>query len=230
MKITSSRVTLFLLALPALAACEPQPDVSESEQVPTGFWASLQAHCGKAFAGELVSADEVDADFRGAEMVAHFRECSDSQVKIPFHVRQQDGEWDRSRTWVITRHDDGFLLKHDHRHEDGVSDAVTMYGGKSLGADKSTSRDFPVDDESIALFEREDLGASVTNVWKVEVDATERKGDIFAYELRRSVSKGAPADRHFRVEFDLSRTVPAPPAPWGAEVQSPEEAPATAGG
>jgi hypothetical protein len=32
---------------------------------------------------------------------------------------------------------------------------------------------------------------------------------MFAYELRRP-------NRHFRVEFDLTRPVPAPPPPWGA--------------
>jgi hypothetical protein len=35
-------------------------------------------------------------------------------------------------------------------------------------------------------------------------------GRTFAYELRRP-------NRHFRVEFDLSRPVPAPPPPWGAD-------------
>jgi hypothetical protein len=34
-------------------------------------------------------------------------------------------------------------------------------------------------------------------------------GRMFAYELRRP-------NRHFRVEFDLTRPVPAPPPPWGA--------------
>ena len=35
-------------------------------------------------------------------------------------------------------------------------------------------------------------------------------GRMFAYELTR------PGDRKFRVEFDLSKAVPTPPAPWGA--------------
>ena len=37
-------------------------------------------------------------------MVMHVRECSDERVAIPFHVKL-DGEWDRSRTWLITRTD-----------------------------------------------------------------------------------------------------------------------------
>lgn len=34
----------------------------------------------------------------------------------------------------------------------------------------------------------------------------------FIYQLTRTGS-----DRRFRVEFDLTRPVPAPPAPWGFE-------------
>lgn len=44
---------------------------------------------------------------------------------------------------------------------------------------------------------------SIDNVWAMEIS----EGD-FAYELRRP-------NRHFRVEFDLTRVVEPPPAPWG---------------
>lgn len=46
-----------------------------------------------------------------------------------------------------------------------------------------------------------------TNVWTIEVDPLGRR---FAYALRHEGT-----DRRFRVEFDLSRAVPAPPPPWG---------------
>jgi hypothetical protein len=48
--------------------------------------------------------------------------------------------------------------------------------------------------------------AAVTNVWTMEVIPGER----FAYALRREGT-----DRRFRVEFDLTRPVAPPPAPWG---------------
>ena len=69
-------------------------------------------------------------------------------------------------------------------------------------------QEFPVDAESIALFRREGLAVSVTNVWAVEVTP-----QVFAYELRRPPGPGA---RFLRVELDLTRPVPAPPPPWGA--------------
>ena len=114
---------------------------------------------------------------------------------------------DRSRTWVITSTAAGLRLKHDHRHRDGSSDALTMYGGDSRGQGTAVRQEFPADAASIALFTAQGRGVSNTNVWAVEV------GDaVFAYELRRPPG---PAERFFRVEFDLSRPVAAPPAPWG---------------
>ena len=62
----------------------------------------------------------------------------------------------------------------------------------------------PVQENSF-LFRREGSPQSVTNVWAIEI----HPGRMFAYELRRE-------GRHFRVEFDLSRPVAAPPPPWGS--------------
>lgn len=184
------------------------------------FWAALSSHCGKAYSGALVSDDAADADMAGAEMVIAVAECSDDRIAVPFHIRQADGTWDRSRTWLITRNDAGGLrLKHDHRHEDGEPDAVTMYGGDTAVGDMGTARaqSFPVDAESIAMFEREGLTASVTNVWSVEVDPAGTEGGVYAYQLKRTVEGGAPEERLFRVEFDLSEEAEMPPPAWGWE-------------
>ena len=183
----------------ALAACSSPTTPSEfpSQQV---FFASLSKFCGQAFNGKLVSTDEVDADFGAQSMVMHVRECSDSEIRIPFHVGD-----DRSRTWVITKQAEGLRLKHDHRHEDGSEDAVTQYGGDTAGGGAAMRQSFPVDDFSIEMFEREGLTASVVNVWNVEVDE-----GFFAYELTRP-------NRLFRVEFDTRTPVTPPPAPWGFE-------------
>lgn len=192
------RQTLVLMGAAMLAGCAsiapPQADPQAR------FFASLSALCGKAFAGQIVSEDPADADWRGKPMTIHVRECSDDAVRIPLHVGD-----DRSRTWVVSKAGDTLRLKHDHRHEDGVPDAVTMYGGDATNSGTAQRQEFPVDAESIALFEREDLAASVTNVWAMEVSE-----DELAYELRR------PSGRYFRAEFDLSKPVSPPPPPWGA--------------
>lgn len=202
---------LGLLALAFLVSCDAAEPPSSPQD---SFFEALGSHCGKAFAGELVSHDAADADFAGARMVMHVRDCDADRIAIPFHV-ETGGEWDRSRTWVITRTANGLRLKHDHRHADGESDAVTMYGGDTASAGTARVQAFPVDQESIALFEREGLSASVTNVWTVEVDPAGTGDAHFAYQLRRTVEGGAPQDRFFRVEFDLTEEVPAPPPAWG---------------
>ena len=165
------------------------------------FFGRLAALCGQSFEGRVVTSDPRDASFASQRLVMHVRQCSDSEIRIPFHV----GE-DRSRTWVITRTETGLRLKHDHRHEDGSEDRLTQYGGDGRESGSAARQEFPADEASKQLFTANDIPDSVLNVWALEV----RRGRMFAYELRRP-------NRFFRVEFDLGRPVPAPPPPWGAD-------------
>lgn len=179
------------------------------------FWAALSSHCGKAYAGRMTTTDAADADLAGAAMVMAVRDCSDTSIAVPFHVQNPDGTWDRSRTWLITRTAAGLRLKHDHRHKDGSADTMTFYGGNTAGPGTARTQAFPVDAESIAMFRREGLTASVTNIWTVAVDPVGTPGATYAYQLRRTVAGGAPAERNFRVAFDLTRPVTLPPPAWG---------------
>lgn len=189
-----------------LAGCAPTPAAPDPQDA---FMARLSALCGKAFAGRITGSEPAgaDADMAGKPLVMHVRSCARDRIEIPFHVGT-----DRSRTWVITRTGAGLRLKHDHRHEDGSADKVTMYGGDTAASGTAGRQDFPVDAESIASFRANGLDRSVTNVWSVEVsDARDAKA-VFVYELRRPAG---PTARLFRVEFDLSQTVDTPPTPWG---------------
>lgn len=198
------RIPFLICAVLTLSACvSPRPSAAPADR----FLAALATHCGQAFAGRIVANEPKAAapdPFEGKALVMHVRGCNDPtrELRVPFHVGG-----DRSRTWVLTRTTTGLRLKHDHRHEDGSPDKLTMYGGDSVAAGSAVRQEFPVDAESIALFEREGSLASVTNTWAMEVEP----GSRFLYELSR------PGGRLFRVEFDLSKPVAAPPAPWGAE-------------
>ena len=182
-------------AIFALTSCQ-----SKTVSPQDAFFDDLKSHCGKAYAGKLVSKDEIDADFATKPMVMHVRECSDTELRIPFHVDD-----DHSRTWVISKTETGLRLKHDHRHKDGSEDAVTQYGGDTIYEGAPSRQVFPVDQYSIDMFEREGLEASVVNIWAVEINNA-----TFAYELSRP-------NRHFRVEFDVTQPMDTPPAPWGFE-------------
>jgi hypothetical protein len=190
------RLAPLAAALLLAAACAPAGPAPATEQ--QAFWASLRAICGGAFPGTVIEAPPGDTTFAGKALVMHVRECRDDEILVPFHV----GE-DRSRTWVLTRQPGGLRLKHDHRHEDGSEDAVTQYGGDTRDAGTPTRQEFPADAFTASL-----IPAAATNVWTVEVVP----GRTFAYALRREGT-----DRRFRIEFDLTRPVPAPPAPWGHE-------------
>ncbi|MEW4466248.1 hypothetical protein AB1K62_00260 [Parasphingorhabdus sp. JC815] len=222
----------------ALTACQPdeQPIAPEPQDV---YFDRLSQLCGKAFSGTLASDQAVDADMAGKPMIMHVAHCDQNEIRIPFHVGPSptdaaDSEWDRSRTWIITRITDGdksrLRLKHRHRHEDGSLDAVTNYGGDTVSRGSAERQQFPVDAESIALFKQEGLDQSVTNVWAVEISPPGQSDARFAYELRRPAPSGTPSDtpatdapsdnsspegRFFRVEFDLTKAVPPPPPPWG---------------
>ena len=208
---------IALLTPLSLVACsqgtEPSPDASPQDQ----FWRALESHCGNAYAGELVSNDDVDADMQGADMLMHVRTCDDGRITVPFHIKERGSNWNRSRTWVFTRTESGLRLKHDHRHMDGQSDNVTMYGGDTVDMGTAGKQDFPVDQFSIDMFKREALDVSVTNIWSVEADPVGSDNGQFVYQLNRSTERGAPENRTFRVEFDVTNPVEAPPAPWGHE-------------
>jgi len=212
------RFAPLLLAPALLAACASTGSSPALPAVQEAFWDNLTSHCGpneegRAYAGAMASSDARDADWAGRRMLAHWAECSETRVAVAFHVEDEaaPGGWNRSRTWVITRTPDGLRLKHDHRHEDGSEDAVTQYGGDTLSTGTARVQDFPVDAFSIALFEREGLDQSFTNVWRVEVDPEGAPGARFAYQLTRR----SDPTRLFRVEFDAEHPVPAPPPAWG---------------
>lgn len=173
-----------------------------------GFVASLAKHWGRAYEGRVV-ANEPKAGpnappdpFEGKTLVMHVRRCAEngSRLEVPFHVGA-----DRSRTWVLTRREGKLQLKHDHRHEDGSPDALTMYGGITVGPGTAGRQEFPADEETKALFTRLNLPASIPNVWAMEISES-----VFVYELRRP-------GRLFRVAFDLTKPVATPQAPWGHE-------------
>lgn len=228
----SATLSTTLLAM-ALSSCEPGAAPSAPDPAPQDvYFERLSLLCGKAYAGALTSDQEADADMIGKPMVMHVAKCDQNEIQIPFHVGEADGEWNRSRTWIITRTEDGLRLKHRHRHEDGTLDAVTNYGGDTAEEGSEERQLFPVDAESIALFKAEGLDQSVTNIWAMDISAPGEQQARFAYELRRPAPTGSnTADpentgpetsdsetsngRFFRVEFDLAKPIDIPPPPWG---------------
>lgn len=173
-------------------AAEVEPKMMQSRI----FWAELQKLCGKAFAGTVANAPADDTTFKDKTLMMHVRSCEKNRIRIPFFV----GE-DKSRTWVLTFQNDRILLKHDHRHEDGTPDRVTMYGGWTTNGGMATRQTFPADQETADI-----IPAAFSNVWWIDLQPNE----FFTYNLRRMGS-----ERFFSIKFDLTKEIPAPSAPWG---------------
>ena len=185
----------------AVAGC----DTASNRTEPAGtrpaaqevFWSALTALCGTAYEGRVVESTPPDTVMSRARLVMHVRECQGDTIRIPFHVGEN-----RSRTWVVTRTAGGLRLKHDHRHEDGSADSVTMYGGDTHDTGTADALEFHADSLTASL-----IPAARANVWTLEL----QPGHMFVYALRREGSM-----RSFRAEFDLTAPVAEPPAPWGA--------------
>ena len=184
---------LSCFALAACAARETPPADTSTSQV---FWEQLATLCGNAYEGRVVESVPPDTAMTSARLVMHVRSCSPDSIRIPFHIGEN-----RSRTWVLTRTATGLRLKHDHRHEDGAADSVTQYGGDTRDAGTAQQQSFAAD-----AFTAQLIPAAAANVWTIDLVPGER----FSYALRREGT-----DRRFRADFDLSRAITPPPAPWG---------------
>lgn len=135
----------LLVVAAVLAGCVPAP--RHGLEPGAAFFAAIRPHCGQAYAGRLLEGTAPGDAAIGAErLVMHVRDCTESEVRIPFHVGAN-----RSRTWIVSRRDGELLLKHDHRHEDGSADRITQYGGATRDGAGTTRLEFFADAETAAL-------------------------------------------------------------------------------
>ncbi|TVQ66224.1 MAG: hypothetical protein EA360_06235 [Balneolaceae bacterium] len=183
---------------------------NESNPAPAGddtaafdlFFDALAQQCGNAYPGGLTLEPPGDEMLTGTELlIVHFRECSDVQLKLPFHIELEEEElWDRSRTWIFTRHEEGLEIRHDHRKPDGSEDDFTMYGGFSVGEGSALRQEFK------SVERTEETG--IFRGWRIEIEP----GVRYTYGTIRG------DEWSWRVDFDLSEPLEElPPAPWGHE-------------
>ncbi len=169
--------------------------ISEKENLGLDFKKEIEKHCGKAYEGVITEGGKSGDGFVGERLVMQVLSCEDNQIKIPFYVGEN-----KSRTWVLTFKDNRIQLKHDHRHEDGSEDSITMYGGTSANTGHSGIQFFPADQETCDM-----IAYACNNVWWMTIDSNH-----FSYNLRRIGS-----DRQFTVKFDLTKPIVFNEKPWG---------------
>lgn len=159
--------TLLIFILTFILGCQHR-----SENKKQAFFDNMSNLCGQTYTGYSTYPDDPEHDFAGQLLRAEFITCNNEQIRIKFDVGA-----DRSRTWVITNTEQGLLLKHDHRHEDGTPDEITNYGGWANNQGTAWAQYFAADDETAAL-----IPAAKTNVWLLKYEpATE----VLTYDLKR---------------------------------------------
>jgi hypothetical protein len=178
------RGSLALALLVTISACATLPAGTRSlaaEQ--EAFWSRLRSLCGQALEGRvaLSARSAGDTAMAGQRLMMHVRDCGNEEIRVPFHVGA-----DRSRTWVFTRTTSGLRLKHDHRHEDGQPDSVTMYGGDTRERGEPWRQRFPADSFTASL-----NPLFRTNVWTVEIQS----GD--APSSSRSMKRRPPSFKQY---------------------------------
>lgn len=181
-----TRILTFFVAV-LLCACTSTNNTADSLPE-SSFIKSTLAYCGNSYRGQVIFPADGTDPFAGQDLVMHVQSCADSVVMIPFTV----GE-DRSRTWVIRKTPEGLQLKHDHRHEDGTPDEVTMYGGISTSPEGSLKQQFQADAHTAKL-----IPAASTNEWTLEISPD---GKTFSYILKRDDKM------RFQANFDLTNPI-----------------------
>jgi len=162
------KIITFVALVAAFSSCAKKP-VNPAQKT---YFENLKTLCGKVFSGASTFPDDPEHDFAGKILVANFSSCEDDEMRIKFVV----GE-DHSRTWVVTESEQGLLLKHDHRHEDGTPHEVTNYGGWANNIGTAWSQHFEADQETADL-----IPEASTNVWMLAYNpATE----TLTYDLKR---------------------------------------------
>jgi hypothetical protein len=187
---------LALVPLLLLAACAIIPQGAGPQDL---FWERLQALCGRAYQGRVVSTDPGDRQLAAARLVIHGARCEPDSMRLAFHAGA-----DASRVWVIARTAAGLSLTHIHRGEDGREEVRSHYGGDTRAPGSARRQAFPANARTRALFVREDIASAGANIWSLELVP----GQMLAYAIDRE-------GRHLRIEFDLGRPVRPPGPAWG---------------
>ena len=195
MKKNPLTVTLLCLAVSATSYAKA-PLVSIDTQ--DAFFNNISKLCGKAFVGQVTVDNAASSSFSEKKLVVHVRKCTNNELQIPFHVGDN-----ASRTWILTKTGSGISLKHDHRKKDGSDDESTMYGGHTKDAGWAQVQSFPADQYSKELFVKSGIPQSIGNTWQMYIYP-----EKFTYRLIRQ-------GREFRVDFDLTKPIQPPAAPWG---------------
>ena len=167
-------ISLAMLMFSATHAIGVEPSRLEAQEA---FFDRVKSLCGARFEGQSVFPEDPGDGFRDQLLVAVIETCNTDELRIPFIV----GE-DHSRTWILRKTTDGLQLKHDHRHEDGTPDKITLYGGTAALSGTEQTQSFPADAYTADL-----IPEASTNEWILSL--SEDNNEITYYLKRHNEAR-----------------------------------------
>jgi hypothetical protein len=160
MKLISS-LNILVLSLATALPLHAHDNTAQEHNSQLAFFDVLSSLCGQRFEGAMTFPTEGQDDFAGKLLVAKIESCTETEIRVPFDV----GE-DHSRTWIVSKTEQGLQLKHDHRHADGTPDEVNMYGGLAVDKGSKLSQAFAADTHTAKI-----IPAASTNVWNLTLNS-----------------------------------------------------------
>jgi len=179
---------LFLLACNQTGSDKSSNVYSSLSADEQAFMNTLESLCGKSFIGAENYIKEGRESWAHKKFVMHVTKCDSNRIHIPFHLDE-----DHSRTWMFMVDEKGLRFRHDHRHEDGTPEDLTLYGGYADGTGNAFVQHFPADD-----FTMEMLADSNSRKWNI-ILAEDMSS--FTYELEFQ------GELVFSAKFDLTNPV-----------------------
>lgn len=155
-----SFLSILSLCLAAALPLQAHDNTAKGHHSQLAFFDALTSLCGQHFEGAMTYPTEGQDDFSGKLLIAKIDSCTKTEIRIPFNV----GE-DHSRTWIVSKTEQGLQLKHDHRHKDGTADEINMYGGLATENGSDLSQSFAADTHTATI-----IPAASTNVWNISLN------------------------------------------------------------
>jgi hypothetical protein len=152
------------------------------------FFESLKQFCGKSYAGKEVFVKQGRESWANLDLTMHVTKCQIDTILIPFHVGAN-----KSRTWMLINEEGKLRFRHDHRHEDGTPEDLTLYGGYATDSGTALHQEFPADDYTIGVHPR-----STGAIWVLQLSADL---STFSYQLHHN------GELLFEAEFNLTKEI-----------------------
>ncbi len=162
-----------------------------ADPVEKAFFNHLAQYYGQSFRGKQDFMAEGRESWEHMDFVMHVTALEDDRIYVPFHLDD-----DHSRTWMFLVEEGRLRFRHDHRHEDGTPEDITMYGGYGSGRGTAMKQDFPADEYTCGL-----IPTSCHAVWRVELSENPR---TYSYMLF------SHDELLFRGVFDLENPISNP--------------------